>query len=173
MLLHVIKGHRCNNISHKYAQYCCGLFCGGYIVVLVRFMPFIYPYPSGLLHWQWRHLEDIDRLTSTWAQQIMNHVHFPWDVLLHWCQKSDPMSCHRYNHSSRDQRQSFSFSNLHTIGSFPFNLIHDEWFVDAKFLWTAIRHNTTYPDSKVYGANCNMGPVGPRWALCWPHEPCY
>ena len=29
----------------------------------------------------------------------------------------------------------------------------------------------TYPDSKVHGAN--MGPVGPRWALCWPHEPCY
>ena len=19
----------------------------------------------------------------------------------------------------------------------------------------------------------NLGPVGPRWALCWPHEPCY
>ena len=30
------------------------------------------------------------------------------------------------------------------------------------------------PDSKVHGAN--MGPtcpVGPRWAPCWPHEPCY
>ena len=29
-----------------------------------------------------------------------------------------------------------------------------------------------YPDNKVHGAN--MGPpVGPRWAPCWPHEPCY
>ena len=27
------------------------------------------------------------------------------------------------------------------------------------------------PDSKVYGAY--MGPTGPRWAPCWPHEPCY
>ena len=28
-----------------------------------------------------------------------------------------------------------------------------------------------FPDSKVHGAH--LGPVGPRWALCWPHEPCY
>ena len=28
-----------------------------------------------------------------------------------------------------------------------------------------------FPDSKVYGAH--MGPTGPRWAPCWPHEPCY
>ena len=27
------------------------------------------------------------------------------------------------------------------------------------------------PDSKVTGAN--MGPTGPRWAPCWPHELCY
>ena len=27
------------------------------------------------------------------------------------------------------------------------------------------------PDSKVHGAH--LGPVGPRWAPCWPHEPCY
>ena len=29
------------------------------------------------------------------------------------------------------------------------------------------------PDSKVHGAN--MGPIWgrPRWAPCWPHEPCY
>ena len=29
----------------------------------------------------------------------------------------------------------------------------------------------TIPDSKVHGAN--MGPTGPRWAPCWPHELCY
>ena len=27
------------------------------------------------------------------------------------------------------------------------------------------------PDSKVHGAH--MGPTGPRWAPCWPHELCY
>ena len=26
-------------------------------------------------------------------------------------------------------------------------------------------------DSKVHGAN--MGPTGPRWSPCWPHELCY
>ena len=32
---------------------------------------------------------------------------------------------------------------------------------------------TNNPNSKVHGAN--MGPtwVGPKWAPCWPHEPCY
>ena len=29
----------------------------------------------------------------------------------------------------------------------------------------------TCPDSKVHGAH--LGPVSPRWAPCWPHEPCY
>ena len=29
----------------------------------------------------------------------------------------------------------------------------------------------TYPDSKVHGAK--LGPTGPRWAPCWPHELCY
>ena len=27
------------------------------------------------------------------------------------------------------------------------------------------------PDSKFYGAH--LGPTEPRWAPCWPHEPCY
>ena len=30
-------------------------------------------------------------------------------------------------------------------------------------------------DSKVHGGQhgAHLGPVGPRWAPCWPHEPCY
>ena len=39
----------------------------------------------------------------------------------------------------------------------------------------AMRHGgpclKTFPGSKVHGAH--LGPVGPRWAPCWPHEPCY
>ena len=35
-----------------------------------------------------------------------------------------------------------------------------------------VRVETT--QSKVHGANIGPpGPVGPRWAPCWPHEPCY
>ena len=31
------------------------------------------------------------------------------------------------------------------------------------------------PHSKVHRGQhrAHMGPVGPRWAPCWPHEPCY
>ena len=31
------------------------------------------------------------------------------------------------------------------------------------------------PDTKVHGGQhgAHLGPVGPRWAPCWPHEPCY
>ena len=41
---------------------------------------------------------------------------------------------------------------------------------DDKMTWceTEVGRN---PDSKVHGAN--MGPAGPRWAQCCPHEPCY
>ena len=33
----------------------------------------------------------------------------------------------------------------------------------------------TVPDSKVHEANmgAHLGPTGPRWASCWPHELCY
>ena len=33
-----------------------------------------------------------------------------------------------------------------------------------------------HPHSKVHGANmhgAHLSPAGPRWAPCWPHEPCY
>ena len=38
------------------------------------------------------------------------------------------------------------------------------WFVRNQYL-----------DSKVHGANMGptWGPTGPRWAPCWPLEPCY
>ena len=44
------------------------------------------------------------------------------------------------------------------------------WYV---IIWC---HKINYPDSKVHGAY--MGhtwgrQVRPRWAPCWPHEPCY
>ena len=29
------------------------------------------------------------------------------------------------------------------------------------------------PDNKVHGDGAHLGPVGPRWVPCWPHEPCY
>ena len=29
----------------------------------------------------------------------------------------------------------------------------------------------TYPNSKVHGTH--LGPTGPRWAPCFPHELCY
>ena len=34
-------------------------------------------------------------------------------------------------------------------------------------------HNS--PDNKVRGANmgAHLGPTGPRWAPCWPHDLCY
>ena len=35
--------------------------------------------------------------------------------------------------------------------------------------WNMTRHSM--PGSKVHGAQ--LGPTGPRWAPCWPHEPCY
>ena len=34
----------------------------------------------------------------------------------------------------------------------------------------------SFPDSKVYvwgQHGAHLGPVGPRWAPCWSHEPCY
>ena len=35
--------------------------------------------------------------------------------------------------------------------------------------------STIVPDSKVHWGQygTHLGPVGPRWAPCWPHEPCY
>ena len=48
------------------------------------------------------------------------------------------------------------------------------WKSDRPLGNTAIeilQSNINIPDSKVHRAH--LGPVGPRWAPCWPHEPCY
>ena len=37
--------------------------------------------------------------------------------------------------------------------------------------WDLARFEFKIPDSKVHGAH--LGPVGPRWAPCWPHESYY
>ena len=42
-----------------------------------------------------------------------------------------------------------------------------EWLVNDKLNEGELNN----PDSKVHGAY--LGPTGARWALCWPHEPCY
>ena len=46
------------------------------------------------------------------------------------------------------------------------------------FLWFSLNQqmiDKAIPDSKVHGGQhgAHLGPVGPRWAPCWPHEPCY
>ena len=38
----------------------------------------------------------------------------------------------------------------------------------CKYNGKLIHLKETFPDSKVHGAH--LGPVGPRWAPCWPHE---
>ena len=43
-----------------------------------------------------------------------------------------------------------------------------KWFPGFLFI-PSFSHDI--PDNKNHGAN--MGPVSPRWAPCWPHEPCY
>ena len=48
------------------------------------------------------------------------------------------------------------------------NTIFRHWLCVSLTLFTFY---WSIPDSKVHGAN--MGPTGPRWAPCWPHELCY
>ena len=51
--------------------------------------------------------------------------------------------------------------------------------ISGPFCWQFYFHNSgsieillyPFPDSKVHGAH--LGPAGPRWAPCWPHELCY
>ena len=49
----------------------------------------------------------------------------------------------------------------------------NQWCLSDTTPYTCIGQENIYkhPDSKVHGAN--MGPTGPRWAPCWPHELCY
>ena len=38
-------------------------------------------------------------------------------------------------------------------------------------VWRCIHCPVNIPESKVHGTH--LGPTGPRWAPCWPHELCY
>ena len=41
--------------------------------------------------------------------------------------------------------------------------------------WYSSLGKHTLPDSKIHGTKNgpHLDPVGPRWAPCWPYEPCY
>ena len=39
------------------------------------------------------------------------------------------------------------------------------------FLWCILFGTCGIPDYKIHGAH--LGPTGPRWTPCWPHELCY
>ena len=45
--------------------------------------------------------------------------------------------------------------------------------LDISFIFEKGRYiyEAFVPDNKGYGTH--LGPTGPRWALCWPHELCY
>ena len=47
--------------------------------------------------------------------------------------------------------------------------------VDISPLWNENMHKSYPPrwQSSWGQHGAHLGPVGPRWAPCWPHEPCY
>ena len=53
-------------------------------------------------------------------------------------------------------------------------LCHVQKFIAIR-LSPYLERQSLYPDNKVHGGQhgAHLGPVGPRWAPCWPHEPCY
>ena len=63
--------------------------------------------------------------------------------------------------------------NLNTL----FNkLLRCQWYEMSWYSWCHVTSlwcelTKVTPDSKVHGAH--LGTTGPRWAPCWPHEPCY
>ena len=52
----------------------------------------------------------------------------------------------------------------------PWTLLSGEQVIYYMCVVSPIKysHGCVFPDSKVHGAN--LGPTGPRWAPCWPHE---
>ena len=72
------------------------------------------------------------------------------------------------------------FNNIFVTGckkNYFNNSLYRQWRKFRQFDIT-FECSSLYPDSKVDGANlgptpgAHLGPVGPRWAPCWPHEPC-
>ena len=48
------------------------------------------------------------------------------------------------------------------------------WSINTQHLNKHSANSFGYPDSKFMGQHVtHLGPVGPRWAPCWNHEPCY
>ena len=45
------------------------------------------------------------------------------------------------------------------------------WLYYDSVMGVFVSSKSAHPYNKVHGAH--LGPVGPRWAPCWPHQPCY
>ena len=57
-----------------------------------------------------------------------------------------------------------------------FNPSMDKWFHAQESMWgnhlTILKHQRcNHRRLEIDGAH--LGPTGPRWAPCWPHDPCY
>ena len=82
--------------------------------------------------------------------------------------------------SFTDSLQFYSYLQLSCTVKCRFNVVEYYMILPTRLQWLKqnIYHSFNSkdtPDIKVHGANMgpNLGPVGPRWAPCWPHEPCY
>ena len=131
--------------------YSCNSF--GYIYI------YIYIYISGLLHWRWSNqLISIDTTTVNGTRNgSLSRI---------WCS---------YVFSCIENIIQYSDMNPSYIKSISYYSVYHCYIATAGV--KPARKNACHinPDSKVHGAN--MGPTwtlsDPRWAPCWPHEPCY
>ena len=95
-----------------------------------------------------------------------------------------------YKHIVGVVQKSYSYSNEHwkpwhfsfwiklcaismTISILFFLDINYLYLLDAHFIMCDIWHFSKYTLTLATLKLLHLGPVGPRWAPCWPHEPCY
>ena len=61
--------------------------------------------------------------------------------------------------------------NLRTVRLYRFFIVS---VFSLKMMHSDVRQiKIIFPDSEVHSVGAHLGPVGPRWAPCWPHKPCY
>ena len=104
---------------------------------------------------------------------LMQEVTYPWIIFLSFIMSAPPKSSWLHEYLNRQEQYRFNNNSWTETYGLRITLPNQRrvWFLNAA---VCFRNSTQIAKFSSWGQHgAHQGPVGPGWASCWSHEPCY